>query len=61
MPDTQGKGWGEGAVERNTSRPDEQGKSGLGGGGASSSQKAADNVQAGREQTRSEARKTLGG
>lgn len=58
MPDKQGKGQGEGAVEKNTSRPNEQGGSG-GGGSSGSSQKAADTVQKGREQTRSDIDKTL--
>jgi hypothetical protein len=59
MAETQGKGQGEGAVERNTSRPNEQGVSG-GGSGSSGSQKAADNVQKIREQTRDNAKRNLG-
>lgn len=60
MSDKQGKGQGEGAVEKSTSRPNEQGGAGGGGGSSGSSQKAADTVQKGREQTRSDIGKTLG-
>ena len=60
MSDKQGKGSGESAVEKNTSRPNEQGGSGGGGRSSGSSQNAADNVQKGREQTRSDIGKTLG-
>jgi hypothetical protein len=60
MAETQGKGQGEGAVEKNTSRPNEQGTSGGGSGSSGSSQKAADDVQKGRDQTRGDIGKTLG-
>jgi hypothetical protein len=60
MSETQGKGRGEGAVEKNTSRPNEQGGSSGGTRSAGSSQKAADKVHKGRAQTRNDIRKTLG-
>ena len=60
MSDTQGKGRGEGAVEKNTSRPNEQSGASGGSSNSGSSQKAADNVQKGREQTRGDIGKTLG-
>lgn len=60
MPDTQGKGQGEGAVEKNTSRPNEQGVSSGSAGSSSSSHRAAKNVQKAREQTRGDIGKTLG-
>lgn len=60
MTETQGKGQGEGAVEKNPSRPNEQGRSGSGRGSSGGSQKAADKVQKGIEETRSDIGKSLG-
>ena len=58
--DKQGKGRGEDAVEKNTSRANEQGGSGGGKGSSGSSQQAKDNVEAGRQKTRDDIGKTLG-
>lgn len=60
MAETQGKGYGEGAVEKNTSRPNEQGGTGGGSVNSGSSQKVADDVQNIREQTRDSAKRNLG-
>ena len=60
MAERQGKGHGEDAVEKNTSRPNEQSGASSSGTSSGSSQKAADNVQRIREQTRNEAKRNLG-
>lgn len=56
MPETQGKGRGEGAVEKNTSRPNEQGGS---GGGSSSGKKDDAAVKSVQEKTRDGSQGTL--
>ena len=55
MPETQGKGQGEGAVERNTSRPNEQG----GSGSSVRAKKDDAAVKAVQDKTRSDAKKAL--